>query len=133
VPIRGNHSPFNIKRMHRLFTLLLSTLLFSVVSFGKTPGEPFVNTGTITLSDGKQLSIDVTDNTLTVKRLNTDGSLDMSFGDNGITTEMIGGSQPTYSFGYIQPDGKFDIIGYTWAGQRMHLIILGLNPKMYYL
>jgi hypothetical protein len=113
--------------MHRLFTLLLSTLLCSVVSFGKTPGEPFVNTGTITLSDGKQLSIDVTDNTLTVKRLNTDGSLDMSFGDNGITTEMIGGSQPTYSFGYIQRDGKIDIIGYTWAGY-FTWFVLRLNP-----
>jgi hypothetical protein len=113
--------------MHRLFTLLISTLLFSVVSFGKTPGKPFVNTGTITLSDGKQLSIDVTDNTVTVKRLNTDGSLDISFGNNGLTTELVGGRQPTFSFGYIQQDGKIDIIGYTWAGY-FTWFVLRLNP-----
>jgi Domain of unknown function (DUF5122) beta-propeller len=100
--------------MHRFSTLLFFSLLFSFVSFGKTPDKPFDYAG-IPVTDGKYIEVNIVEKAVIVKRYNADGSLDLTFGTNGVLSEYLGGRDVQYSFTYIQPDGKIDIIGYMWA------------------
>ncbi|WAC13850.1 T9SS type A sorting domain-containing protein [Dyadobacter pollutisoli] len=51
-------------------------------------------------------------------RYNSDGSLDNSFGVNGVVETQFGTNEDVASSGVIQPDGKIIASGYTWNGSN---------------
>ncbi len=64
---------------------------------------------------------------ISFSRLNADGSLDVSFGSNGIITFVFGGSEDHIYDVLAQPDGKTLAIGYTCNGGDCNMIIVRLN------
>ncbi len=65
-----------------------------------------------------------TDNDIALVRYNTDGTLDNSFGNNGIVVSPVG-SENDYSDGVaIQPDGKIVVCGYFDDGATLLSMVL---------
>ncbi|NIJ54310.1 T9SS type A sorting domain-containing protein [Dyadobacter arcticus] len=52
----------------------------------------------------------------TLIRYNVDGSLDQSFGQNGIVKTIVGPEEDIPFSGALQPDGKILAAGYSWNG-----------------
>ena len=66
-------------------------------------------------------------NDILVIRYNEDGSLDTSFGGDGIVTTPVGISND-YSEGVaVQPDGKIVVSGYYYEGANLKAVILRYN------
>jgi uncharacterized delta-60 repeat protein len=95
-------------------------------SFGKviTPiGESRSSVTSIVIqSDGKIVAAGESDNgedfDFAVARYNTDGSLDSTFGINGVLTTSIGTSDDYARSVAIQDDGKIVLAGYYWNGSN---------------
>jgi len=94
-------------------------------------------------SDGKIVaagysSIGGTDD-FALARYNTDGTLDSSFGTNGVVVTIVGGSNDRAKSVVIQSDGKIVIAGYSNFGGTDDFVLaryLGTPPTLapiYYL
>lgn len=86
-------------------------------------------------TDGKIIVAGMTTNTTTGKdfaclRYNTNGTLDTSFGTNGIVTNdvQIGSDDVAYSIA-IQGDGKIVLAGYSDDGSNKNAAIIRLNAN----
>lgn len=64
-----------------------------------------------------------------VVRYNPDGSLDNSFGTNGIVTTSIGPRHDVINTVLIQPDGKIAAVGYSYNGENYDFAIVRYNPN----
>ena len=68
-----------------------------------------------------------TDRDFTIVRFNSDGSLDVSFGDNGIVTTVIGTGDETAESVATQSDGKIIITGYYDNGTDEDIVLARFN------
>ena len=134
-------------------TILLGLLCSSLTAFTQSAGSldasfgtggkvvTSINAGTdkaysVALqTDQKIVVAGVTDNPATGKdfvcvRYNTDGSLDNSFGTNGIVTTdlQLGSDDVAYSLA-IQPDGKIVLGGYSDDGSLKKAALIRYNPN----
>ena len=64
-----------------------------------------------------------------VVRYNPDGSLDNSFGTNGIVTTSIGPRHDVINTVLIQPDGKIIAVGYSYNGENYDFAVVRYNPN----
>lgn len=60
-------------------------------------------------------------------RYNLDGSLDTTFGDDGIVTTDFSGDTDVGQAIYIQPDGKIIVVGKTWGGSNYDFALARYN------
>ncbi|MEZ5908176.1 MAG: tandem-95 repeat protein [Hyphomicrobiaceae bacterium] len=67
------------------------------------------------------------DNEFAVVRLNTDGTLDTTFGGDGIVTELVGGAGGEAYGVALQPDGKLILAGRTFNGSNSDVAVMRLN------
>jgi uncharacterized delta-60 repeat protein len=82
------------------------------------PGKSIFNTAAAMQADGKIVVVGYTQDSdgFVVARLNTDGSLDTSFGDNGRVITVIFGRQDSANAIALQADGKIVVAGGAWKG-----------------
>lgn len=66
---------------------------------------------------------------VSVARYNADGSLDNTFGNNGIITTPIGGNNDRGTAGVLQPDGKIVVFGDYDAGGHDAVFLLRFNSN----
>lgn len=63
-------------------------------------------------------------------RINTDGTLDTSFGTNGVVIAMLGSNSDSISKVRIQPDGKILLAGVSWAvGSASNIMLVRYNSN----
>jgi uncharacterized delta-60 repeat protein len=82
-------------------------------------------------SDGKIVfgskSSNGTDNDFAVVRYNTDGSIDTTFGTNGMVFTTIGSGDDDGEAVTIQSDGKIVLAGFTWNGTDEDFAVVRYN------
>lgn len=99
----------------------------TLISFGNTvnicfasaiqPDQKIVLAGRVTNSSSD----------IAFARLNTDGSLDESFGSGGILQSVYNSTEEYLYDVVVQPDGKIVAIGYTAGGGSTNFILVRLN------
>lgn len=63
-------------------------------------------------------------------RINTDGTLDTSFGTNGVVIAMLGSNSDSIRKVRIQPDGKILLAGRSWAvGSASNIMLVRYNSN----
>ena len=138
----------------RIIGLLVASALFVTGAFGNTVTHDTSFNGTgysiqtivpfphyslgrsfAIQSDGKiVLAGDVVRNSqqdeFALVRLNTDGTLDTSFGTNGVVIAMLGSNSDSISKVRIQPDGKILLAGSSWAvGSDSNIMLVRYNSN----
>ncbi len=142
------------KQPVRIIVLFVLSMLFVVSAFGNTvtPDTSFNGTGfsvqTIVpdphyslghsfaiQSDGKiVMAGDVVRNSqqdeFALARFNTNGTLDTSFGTNGVVIEMLGNNADSIKRVRIQPDGKILLAGTSYAdGSTYNVMLVRYNSN----
>lgn len=64
-----------------------------------------------------------------VARFNSDGTLDASFGTNGVAVTAIGGGWDTGGSVLVQPDGKIVVCGGGWNGTKYRYVAVRHNAN----
>ena len=117
--------------MKKIFFTLLILQLISRIAFTQTLDPTFGSGGVASLAslgfyvdernadkalqtDGKILLAGSKNNDFAIARLNTDGSLDASFGTGGIVTVDLAGKNDIGEGIAVQPDGKIVMVGFQY-------------------
>ena len=109
----GKYSQFTLARYTQNGSTDLSFGLDGIVSF--SIGENAEARSILIQSDGKILvsgfSNNGNNNDFAIARLNSDGTLDQQFGENGISITSFGTANSEITSSVLQPDGKIIVAG----------------------
>jgi uncharacterized delta-60 repeat protein len=102
----------------------------SGVVFTRIPGtiSPFAGQGIALQNDGKIVVTGSPISGVTIIRYNSDGSLDSSFGTNGMLQTTVNGNDLANKL-VIQPDGKIVVVGYSGSSSNYKQFVARYLPN----